>query len=301
MHRAIAAWLTEHPWRAAVASAVCGALSPQMMLPFMVLAGAIPVLVALRSPDGRTALGVAATGAAAAAWVVASVSRPEAWVFAGIALLFFSPVLLALLLKRTGSLNLCFQIAVLGAAAALIVVHVVLPDPVAMWTQLLHRVLDSMATAGLRIEGDQNAIVQAWARTMWGALAALAMAMVFGGLLMGRWWQSLLQAPGAFGIEYRRLRLGTTLGVTITGLFIVAFATDSPLVASLAWVAFAALAFQGLAAAHRSKAGGRLNKGWLAAIYVLLIVPLSMSITVFVLAIWGFADNWLRPRAQMSR
>jgi hypothetical protein len=60
-----------------------------------------------------------------------------------------------------------------------------------------------------------------------------------------------------------------------------------------------ALAFQGLAAAHRSKAGGRLNKGWLAAIYVLLIVPLSMSFTVFVLAIWGFADNWLRPRAQL--
>ena len=41
-------------------------------------------------------------------------------------------------------------------------------------------------------------------------------------------------------------------------------------------MAFAALAFQGLAAAHRSQAGGRLNRGWLAAIYVLLIVPLSM-------------------------
>jgi hypothetical protein len=76
------------------------------------------------------------------------------------------------------------------------------------------------------------------------------------------------------------------------------FATNSALVGSLAWVAFAALSFQGLAAAHRSKAGGRLNRGWLAAIYVLLIVPISTSITVVVLAIWGFADNWLRPRAQ---
>jgi hypothetical protein len=296
MHRAIAAWLTEHPWRAALASAVCGALSPQMMLPFMLLAGAIPVLVALRS-DSKAALGVAATGAAAAGWVVASVSQPPAWVFASIALLFFSPVLLAILLRRTGSLNLSFQIAVLGAAAALIVVHLALPDPIAMWTQLLHRVLESMAAAGLRIEGDQNAIVLAWARTMWGALAALSLAMVFGGVLLGRWWQSLLQSPGAFGPEYRRLRLGIALGVTITALFVIALATDGPLIASLAWVAFVALAFQGLAAAHRSKAGGRLNKGWLAAIYVLLIVPLSMSFTVFVLAMWGFVDNWLRPRA----
>ena len=96
------------------------------------------------------------------------------------------------------------------------------------------------------------------------------------------------------------MRLGSVLGVGVTLLFIAAFWTDSDLVASLAWVAFAALSFQGLAAAHRSKAGGRLNRGWLAAIYVLLVVPLSMSITVVVLAIWGFADNWLRPRVHAA-
>lgn len=270
-----------------------------MMLPFMILAGAIPVLVSLRF-DARIALAIAATGAAAAAWVVFSASEPVWWVLLGIGLLFFSPVLLALLLKRSGSLNLSFQIAVLGAAAALILVHLALQDPVAIWTELLRQVLNSMAAAGLRLEGDQTAIVLVWARTMWGALAALTLAMVLGSLFLGRWWQSLLESPGAFGSEYRRLRLGLTLGVTITALFVLALTVDSPLVASLAWVAFAALAFQGLAAAHRSKAGGRLNRGWLAAIYVLLIVPLSMSITVFVLAIWGFADNWLRPRTSQA-
>ncbi len=270
-----------------------------MMLPFMVLAGAIPVLVALRF-DSKVALGVAATGAAAAAWIVFSASQMLWWVLAGILLLFFSPVMLAVLLRRTGSMNLCFQVAVLGAAAALVGVYVALADPVAIWTELLNRVLDSMAAAGLRVEGDRDAIVMVWARTMWGALAALTLAMALGGLLLGRWWQSLLESPGAFGGEYRQLRLGLTLGVIITVLFILALVIDSPLVASLAWVAFVALAFQGLAAAHRSKAAGRLNRGWLAAIYVLLIVPLSMSITVFVLAIWGFADNWLRPRTQIS-
>src|SRR5437868_5286333 len=101
MHRAIAAWLTEHPWRAAVASAVCGALSPQMMLPFMIFAGAIPVLVALRY-EARTAFAIAATGAAAAIWVVLSVSQPPLWILVGISLLFVSPLSLALLLKSTG-------------------------------------------------------------------------------------------------------------------------------------------------------------------------------------------------------
>ena len=299
MHRALAAWLIERPWRAAVASAVCGALSPQMLLPFAVLAGAIPSLVALRF-DAKAAFGVAVTGAIAAAVVVLAAIEPSGWILATLAVLFVSPVLLALLLRNSGSLNLCFQVAVLGAAGMLIAVHLALPDPVAVWTPLLHQVLDSMAQAGIRLEGDQDEIVAVWARTMWGALAALALATVFGGVLLGRWWLSLLQSPGQFGVEYRRLRLGFTLGIVTTALFVLALLTESSLLASLAWVAFAALAFQGLAAAHRLKAGGRLNRGWLAAIYVLLVVPLSMSITVFILAVWGFADNWFRPRAQRA-
>ena len=83
-------------------------------------------------------------------------------------------------------------------------------------------------------------------------------------------------------------------------VFVLALATDFPLISALTWIAFVALTFQGLAAAHRSRAGGRLSRGWLAAIYVLLIVPLSMMQTMFVLATWGFADNWLRPRRPAS-
>jgi hypothetical protein len=299
MHRLLAAWLIERPWRAAVASAVCGALSPQMLMPFAVLAGAIPALVALRL-DAKAAFGVAAVGAAAAAMVVLSAIQPSVWVLIGVALLFLSPVLLAVLLRSSGSLNLCFQTAVLGAAAVLIAVHLSLEDPVAIWAPLLHQVLDSMAQAGIRLEGDQDVIVAGWARTMWGALAALALATVFSGVLLARWWLSLLEAPGRFGAEYRGLRLGSVLGLVTTALFVLAWATESSLLASLAWVAFTALAFQGLAAAHRMKAGGRLNRGWLAAIYVLLVVPLSTSIAVFILGLWGFADNWLRPRAQRA-
>jgi hypothetical protein len=295
MHRAIAEWLTARPWRAAMASAFCGALSPQMLIPFMVLAGAIPVLTALRSNPG-VGLAMAATGAVSATWMVLSLSQVAQWATAGILGLFFSPVLLGVLLKRTGSLNLCFQVAVLGAAAGLVVVHRVLPDPAAVWIEPLRNVVDSMAAAGLKLEGG-DAMIDLWARTMWGALAALTLALVLGSLLLGCWWQSLLASPGQFGTEYRQLRLGRVLGLCITVLFVAAFFVESALLASLAWIAFAALSFQGLAAAHSSKARGQINRGWLAAIYVLLIVPLSMSVTVVALALWGFADNWRRPRA----
>jgi hypothetical protein len=271
------------------------------MEPFTVMACAIPVLCVLRF-DVKTALAVAAAAAAAAGWITYSATTPTpmSWVIAGIGVLFFSPALLALLLKRTGSMNLCFQVAVLGAAIVLVLIYLALADPAAVWLPLLNQLMDSMANAGVKIESDRQVLMLGLARTLWGAALAVAVATVFGGVLLGRWWDCLLRAPGTFGSEFRRLQLGTTLGVTITGVFALALLTDSALAGSLAWVAFIALAFQGLAAAHRSKAGGRLNRGWLAAIYLLLVVPLSMFMTVLVLAVWGFTDNWLRPRRPAS-
>jgi hypothetical protein len=296
MHRAFAAWLIGRPWRAAVATAFCGALSQQMMLPFVVLAGAIPVLMLSRY-DLRVALGIALSGAAAVTWIVLSASAANIWVFLGIAWLFFGPVSLGVILRRSGSLNLSFQVAVLFVALVVTLIHVLLPDPVALWVPLLRPIVEQMIASGLQLGSDAETLVQLWARTMWGALAALSLGPVLGALFLGRWWESLLSAPGAFGREYQQLRLGMVLGALVTVTFVMTFVSDAALLSSLAWVGFAGLVFQGLAAAHRSKARGTLNRGWLAAIYVLLIVPLSMSVTVFVLALWGFADNWLRPKA----
>jgi hypothetical protein len=299
MHRAIAAWLTERPWRAAGVIAFCGVLT-QLVPPLTVFVCAIPVLSALRF-DARNGLIVAAIGTGAAMYITYSLaSSVMAGTFIGIALTFFGPLALGVLLKRTGSLNLCFQVAVLAIGVLLAIVHAALPDPVGFWKPLLLQMLDSMQQAGIKLEGDRNALVDGWAPAMWGALGGLTLATLFGSMLLGRWWDSLVRAPGAFGAEYRNLRLGVALGVVVTVVFVLAIVTNRPLISALAWVAFVALAFQGLAAAHRMRASGRLNRGWLAAIYLLLIVPLSSMLTMFVLASWGFADNWLRPRRPAS-
>jgi hypothetical protein len=270
-------------------------MSAQMPVPFLILAGAIPALIAFRV-DVRLAMGMAASAAAAAAWVLLPLAQPVTWTLSGIVAVILSAAILAVIWRRTGSPNLCFQVAVLATAAALVLVYVLLPDPTAVWVARLTRLMGSMTQAGLAIEGDVDVLVRAWARTMWGALAAMALSAVLVSLFLGRWWASLLQAPGEFGAEYRKLRLGRVLGFGVTVLFIAAWWSDAAWLDSLAWVGLAGLTFQGLAAAHRGKALGRLNRGWLAAIYVLLLMPLSTSVTVFVLAIWGFADNWLRPR-----
>jgi len=309
MHRAIAAWLTEHPWRPLIASALCGALVQLMqqlpllqltVLPFTLAACAIPVLSVLRF-DTRLGLAAAAVGAGSQCWIVYLLApMVMAGTYPGIVLAFFGPALLAVLLKRTGSLNLCFQVAVLTTGLLLALVHVALPDPVGVWKPVLAELLNAMQPTGLS-QADRDAFLAAVARPMWGALGAFALATVFGALLLGRWWDSLLRSePGAFGREYQMLRLGVALGIAVTVLFLLAMTSDALLIAWLATVALMALTFQGLAAAHRSRAGGRLKLGWLAAIYLLLIVPLSNIVTMFVLASWGFVDNWLRPRRPAS-
>lgn len=299
MHRAIAAWLTEHPWRPIVAIAFCGALA-QMLLPFALLACAIPVLTVLRF-DARLGLAAAGVGAGVQCGIVLSLAPTVlAGTYPGIALAYFSPVALAVLMKRTRSLNLCFQVAVLAVAVSLAVVDVALTDPVGAWKAPLTQLVDAMQAPELT-QADRDAIVAAFAPPMWGALGAVALAMLFGVLLLGRWWDSLLgPEAGAFGAEYQRLRLGVALGIAVTVLFVLAMVTDFVLVSWLTSLAFMALTFQGLAAAHRSRAGGRLKLGWLAAIYVLLIVPLSSVVTMFVLGGWGFIDNWLRPSRPAS-
>lgn len=302
MHRALAAWLIARPWHAAFASALTGALSALFPFPFVIFAGAISVLVLLRFDVGP-AIGIALTGAAAATLVVVTNIGSDAWVFGAVLLffllaLFFGAVAFATLLKRTGSMNMCVQVGVLVAAAAVLLVHAVLDDPGKFWLPLVHHVIDATADAGIYPESERGVIVQMWAQTMWGVFAALSLAVALGALFLGRWWQSLLSAPGAFGHEYRRLRLGIVLGTSLTVVFGLMMLSNSMLLASLAWVGLPALVFQGLAAAHRSKARGSLNQGWLAAIYVLLIVPLSNSVTIFALAVWGFIDNWRKPKAQ---
>jgi hypothetical protein len=303
MHRALAAWLTARPWRAAFASALCGALSAisplpyASPLPFVVLSGAISVLVLLRF-DTTSAFGVAFSGAMAASLIVLTQMHASVWLFAAVLWIFFAPVALAALLKRTQSMNLCVQTAVLATAGCVLLIYAVLEDPAEFWIPLVTRAVDAASESLFYPPDERELIVNVWAQTMWGALAAYSLALVLGALFLGRWWESLLRAPGEFGLEYRRLRLGIVLGTCITVLFALLVLNRTSLIASLAWVGLPALVFQGLAAAHRSKARGSLNRGWLAAIYVLLIVPLWNSVTICVLALWGFVDNWRRPKVQ---
>lgn len=300
MHKKLAAWLSAHPWAAALMAAIFGALSPQGMSPFAVAAGAVPVLMSSRlsvergfnAAIGGTVAVIALLMAAGETWLIAAVNAVG---------LYWAPFGLALLLRRTGSLNLCFQITVLSAGLAVGLVYAVLDDALGHWQALLDEAVTVMADAGV-IE-DRQAVMESLAASNWGTYVTLWLTTILGAVFLGRWWHSQLDAPGEFGREYRQLRLGKALGAIALAIVIGAMAFKRlefswPVVDAWMWIAVTALAFQGLAAAHRLKAAGSIGRGGLTAVYVLLIVPISTMLMVVLLAGWGLADNWRRAHTR---
>ena len=287
-----AAWLVQHPWRAAIVAACLGVLSLQGAVLFVVLASAVPALVMLERGQ-RAGINAMLAGSAAVIGTLGWFGQPF-WMGLVYALAVFGlPALLTGLLRRYGSLNLVFQVTLVLALTALGWVFTMLADPTAVWEHLLKRAFDTLTQAGMQM--DSTLIVRL-AQTMWGAMVAMLVLANLCAVLLARWWQSLLHSPGAFGREFRELRSGMVLGSLLIAIVVAALCIDTAWLDSMAWVAMMGLAFQGLATAHRYKAKGRLQRGWLVAIYVMLVVPVFSFVTVALLAVLGSADFWRRMR-----
>jgi hypothetical protein len=204
------------------------------------------------------------------------------------------PLALAVLLGRSASLALCLQVAVLGGAAMVVLLHATLGDPEQFWAPFVRDLAQEMQRRGLAMDLEEDGLVETLARTLWGWVTVLTMLLAMCALFLARWWQSRADEAGRFGAEFQRLRLGKVLGAAAAVAIAASLLSGQPLVDDLARLFMGALMVVGLAAAHRFKAEGRLNGAWLWAIYVLLV--LAAPVMVAALAGWGFVDNWLRSQ-----
>jgi len=298
MNRSFASWIAANPGAAVFLTGLLGLL-PLFGLGFaFFLPGAVPALVVLaRTPrDGALVALGASLLLALAVWAA---GRPppvgliySLWVLG-------PPLALAVLLARTASLGLCLQVAVLAGMVMVALLHVTLGDPEQFWAPIVRELADEMQRRGLPMDVAQDGLVETLARTLWGWVTVLTVLLAMCALFLARWWQVRPQQPGQFGAEFQQLRLGKVLGVAAALAIGSSLLTDRPLVDDLGRLYMGALMVVGLAAAHRFKAEGRLNAGWLWAIYALLVV--AAPVMVAALAGWGFVDNWLRSQSAAQR
>jgi len=122
--------------------------------------------------------------------------------------------------------------------------------------------------------------------TMAFALNSLA------GLLLARWWQSVLYNPDGFGEEFRTLRLpiGSAVLCAVLVVLFHYYGIDYSFWATIIAIPLVLVA---LSIVHTVARQRQLSKTWLAIFYVFVG---SSSIVLLVLATIGFADSLLNIR-----
>lgn len=189
-------------------------------------------------------------------------------------------------------------------------------------------------TLAFAINGDLALALEPWVREAWDQLEAamrqsgsgadlrmapvepLELARVFVQLLMSWWvlgavltlmlarsWHSRLDRLGAFGEEFRGLRLPRTLAYALPLVLIVGTLASDGLktyAGGLAQLGLLLFAVQGVALAHALVKMRNGHSAWLAAVY---IVPFIIPMAILAIAFVGYLDHWFdyRKRAMRAR
>jgi uncharacterized protein YybS (DUF2232 family) len=297
MLRGIADFAMQGRWQAGVATALLSAAA-MMLPPLNYLASGVIALTTLRMGPREGAKVVTAT--LVVFLLIAGFMLGQMWV-AGLVLLssWLLVFLATLTLGYTRSLAASLLTASGFGVLAVMLMHLLVPDLVVWWQGLIEPFMAQLSEQpGWQLDSAQTEqLSSSLALMMTGLLAAGMSFNAITGLFIGRAWQAQLYNPGAFGSEFRELRLGKPAAL-FTALLIAL--SLSPLAESLRWlvdclpVMLVAFGIQGLSIVHAIVYQGQKSKGWLVAMYILLVVMLPQMLMM--LATLGVLDQWFNFR-----
>ena len=177
--------------------------------------------------------------------------------------------------------------------------HLLVPDPIAWWTQVFNTLLaPAMQQANMAAPDPQALQIMAKMATM---LIAMSLVIVWVSMLfLALWWDAALYAQGAFQKAFHGLMLPRSLA-WLTGLVALAGLVTGPdeagLIADLFGVLSAGLMFQGLAVVHSLVEQRQMSVNWLFGLYFLLFL---FPQTIMVLAMVALLDMWLDFRQRYA-
>lgn len=290
MMRLLAAYVTRGRIQAIGVVAVTALLS-LFLPPLSYLSGATVALITLRMGLQAGLQLVFAAALVVSLLALVLLQSPLAGAVFGLVL--WLPVwALAVSLRRTSSPARSVLLATLLGMILVFALHAGSDDPAQWWNSFLHEALQQAMNELSEAEQAQfSAGLASMATFMTGIVAAAMSASLLGSLFLGRWWQALLYNPGGFGEEFRRLRLGRAVAIVALLLVAAQFLLPAlPILQDLLVVALVPFAIQGLSVAHGMVKGSGANRGWLIALYLLLLFTTGQAMVV--LAFIGTVDNW---------
>ena len=297
-------WLASYVMRgrlqAVFAVTMLAVLSWNMSIVGILNAAAVG-LVALRNgpKEGLITAGLALFGSALLGLVMLGDVAPA---FATFALVWVPILLVALVLRVTRSLASALQSGLALGAAVVLAYFIAMPDMIAGWREILEAFSKPLLEAELLTSSQRVDLIETMAPWMTGLLAAGLYLQLVGGLLMARWWQAMLYNPGGFQQEFHNLRLNRMLTYISVPMLVLGFNTEMSgaglLINYAAVLLVAAYFVQGLAFVHGMSALAGVKKGWLTAMYLLMIVALPNMFGLLFAA--GYADAWFDFRARFQ-
>ena len=272
-------WLLAQRQRLVIVAIVAAPLLP-------ILTAGLLALETIRR--GATQGAVSAAFGVAGLSLLAVLSRTGVLAFAlmGVASMG-AGVLVGSVIRWAGNLVLAFQVMWLVCFVAVLGFGAFGPDPATAFAPWL-KDLEATLAAPPGNEAQAAEAVAEVAQT----LPALMVMVVFGGtLLLGYWWSTVASGQVRFAAEYRQLKLGRWLGSTAALVMVLRLVFDAPLVQNLLLLAVVGCLVQGLAVAHAWVHAKKWHPAFLVVLYVLLLSPLAIVVTVV-----GLADNWFDLR-----
>lgn len=281
----------------AVVAALGFALGSLLFPPLGIFSGGILALVALRRGASSA---VSLMAILVAALVILSIVLGQP---ASLGLLFgliqWAPVLLlALLLRSTGSWQIVFQASLIVTAVVLLLVHASSADLPGYWLGMLeNHVRPLLEQAGMDSQSIARDLPQ-MAQIMTGVLAVSIVLSTMLMLMLGRAMQASLYNPGGFADEFAELRFGLWPAGLAILLVAAAAMLRQAVVGEVLMVVMVLFFFQGLAVMH----GLSRKLKWPAGIMVMLYVMLVLFFTPFalMLAVTGMVDAFVDMRKRIK-
>ncbi len=245
-------------------------------------------------------------GATALVALLMGISFGQPLMAIGFGLVLWLPaLLLALLLYQTRSLALTLAVNALLGILLISGLYIGLGNPADWWYgYITEQVIPAMEQANLELPEEilSEQMLRQSAAMMTGVMVASISMGLSISVLVGRWWQSVISKPGAFGEEFRQLRLGMLASIVLVALFALSLLASGQLAewaSNAMLVAMVVFLFQGLAVGHALVKQSGAGQGWLVMMYILLVFSMPFG---FYLAVgFGLLDNSVDFRARFRK
>lgn len=295
--KAFVDWLVARRWRPILVAAATLPLVP-------IVPTALVALETVRSGVGPTLpLAALVGGLFVLMWTIIGpllgLDPLLASVYGGVAIVVFAVgVGLGGLLRWAGRLVLAFEAILVLGMGGVVVLNLFGPGGSDLFAPVFDRLLAALQSEQQMTAAQLEAFRQAQPLVL-GLLAAGFATTLALSLFVAYWLCGIAVGERRFGAEFRELRLSRVIGIPATILITVGLVLQAPLVQNLAALALVGFLFQGLSVLHAWAHARSWHPGYLAPVYVLLLLtPLRVYI-VLVLAAAGLMDNWFDLRAPL--